>query len=140
MSNTKRKNRIGTVVSSSMNKTAVVSVEWRQRHPLYGKQVRRVTKAYAHDETNQCEPGDLVAITETRPLSKTKRWRIVEILHRQALPTQEAHQSFEGQLIQNDASETQDIEEEPLNDDTNEGQQKGDLAVAALTASQERPQ
>jgi len=121
MSNTKQKHRIGTVVSSSMNKTAVVSVEWRQRHPLYGKRVKRVTKAYAHDENNQCVPGDLVAITETRPLSKTKRWRVVEILHRQALSTQEAPQSFEGQLIQNEASETQDIQEEPLNDDTNEG-------------------
>ena len=124
MSNTNRKNFVGKVVSSSMNKTAVVSVEWRQRHPLYGKQVKRVTKAYAHDENNQCQQGDLVAITETRPLSKTKRWRVVEILRRQSLSTEEAHQGFEGQLIQSDEPETQDTNAEPQeespNNDTNE--------------------
>jgi small subunit ribosomal protein S17 len=76
-----------------MDKTAVISLEWRQRHPLYGKQVRRITKAYAHDERNECKTGDLVAITETRPLSKTKRWRVVEILNRQALSVQEVLQN-----------------------------------------------
>jgi small subunit ribosomal protein S17 len=93
MSNTKRKNLVGKVVSSNMDKTAVISLEWRQRHPLYGKQVRRITKAYAHDERNECKTGDLVAITETRPLSKTKRWRVVEILNRQALSVQEVLQN-----------------------------------------------
>ncbi len=94
MSTIKRKKLVGKVVSSSMDKTAVVSVEWRQRHPLYGKQVKRITKAYAHDERNECQDGDVVAITETRPLSRTKRWRIVEILSRQALSAEETAQSL----------------------------------------------
>lgn len=112
MNNIKRKNLVGKVVSSTMDKTAVVSVEWRQRHPLYGKQVRRITKAYAHDENNECQTGDLVAITETRPLSKTKRWRVVEILRRQALSTEEAQQTFDNQLPQDDDAETEAPEQE----------------------------
>ena len=112
MNNIKRKNLVGKVVSSTMDKTAVVSVEWRQRHPLYGKQIRRITKAYAHDENNECQTGDLVAITETRPLSKTKRWRVVEILRRQALSTEEAQQTFDNQLPQNNDAETEAPEQE----------------------------
>lgn len=75
-----RKVRIGKVVSNKMQKTIVVAVEDRIRHPLYNKIVRRTKKFKAHDEDNQCNIGDIVKIMETRPLSKEKRWRLVEII------------------------------------------------------------
>ena len=77
-----RKLREGTVVSSSMDKTAVVSVIDRVRHPLYRKTLRRTKKLYVHDEANDLNVGDRVRVQETRPLSKTKRWRLVEVLER----------------------------------------------------------
>jgi len=77
-----RKVRIGTVVSDKMDKTVVVAVESLVRHPLLGKIYRRTRKFKAHDEENQCRVGDKVKIMETRPLSKEKRWRVVEILER----------------------------------------------------------
>jgi len=80
-----RKDRIGLVVSNKMDKTAVVSVERTTRHPLYGK-IIRVTKKYkVHDPENACTIGDKVRIMETRPLSKDKRWRLVEILEKSQL-------------------------------------------------------
>ena len=75
-----RKEREGIVVSEGMNKTIVVNVERRVRHPVFGKEVRRYKKCYAHDEKNEAKTGDLVRIMETRPLSKLKRWRLVEIV------------------------------------------------------------
>ena len=78
-----RKKRIGRVVSDKMDKTIVVAVETKVRHPLYGKTVNRTTKFKAHDENNECQIGDTVKIVETRPLSKDKCWRVVEILERQ---------------------------------------------------------
>lgn len=77
-----RKVRRGYVTSDKMDKTAVVTLEDRVKHPLYGKVVRKSKKVKAHDETNQCNVGDLVLIMETRPLSRTKRWRVVEILEK----------------------------------------------------------
>lgn len=77
-----RKTRVGTVVSSKMDKTAVVAVERKVAHPVYGKQVVRTKKYYAQDDENAAREGDLVRIMETRPLSKTKRWRIVEIVEK----------------------------------------------------------
>ncbi|HYY10418.1 MAG TPA: 30S ribosomal protein S17 [Kineosporiaceae bacterium] len=77
-----RKIRRGYVVSDKMDKTVVVEVEDRVKHPLYGKVLRRSSKVKAHDEANAAGVGDLVLITETRPLSATKRWRVVEILER----------------------------------------------------------
>ncbi|MEN9923813.1 MAG: ribosomal protein [Actinomycetota bacterium] len=77
-----RKVREGIVVSNKMNKTVVVSVEDRFKHPLYGKVVRRTSKLKAHDEENSCGVGDRVLLMETRPLSATKRWRVVEILEK----------------------------------------------------------
>jgi small subunit ribosomal protein S17 len=77
-----RKTRRGTVVSDTMDKTVVVSVERRVSHPLYGKQVNRRKKYHAHDETNEYRNGDVVVIEETRPLSKTKRWRVLELIER----------------------------------------------------------
>lgn len=84
MENTRnlRKERIGVVTSSKMDKSIVVSVERKVKHPKYGKFVKYTKKFHAHDETNQCNEGDLVRIMETRPLSKTKNWRLVEILER----------------------------------------------------------
>jgi small subunit ribosomal protein S17 len=77
-----RKVREGLVVSDKMQKTVVVEVEDRVKHPLYGKVIRRTNKLKAHDETNEIGVGDRVLIMETRPLSATKRWRVVEVLER----------------------------------------------------------
>jgi small subunit ribosomal protein S17 len=78
----KRKTLIGHVMSSKMDKTVVVKVETLKRHLLYKKTMRRVAKFRAHDENNACQEGDIVRIVETRPLSKTKYWRVVEIISR----------------------------------------------------------
>jgi small subunit ribosomal protein S17 len=77
-----RKERIGLVVSNKMQKSIVVAVKRKVKHPIYGKFVNRTTKLYAHDEQNTCNVGDTVRIMETRPLSKTKCWRLVEIIER----------------------------------------------------------
>ncbi len=77
-----RKVREGLVMSSAMDKTIVVKIIDRVRHPLYGKTMQRSTKLYAHDEANDAKAGDRVRIQETRPLSKTKHWRLVEVLER----------------------------------------------------------
>lgn len=77
-----RKQKTGIVVSNKMDKTISVMVERRLMHPLYGKFVKRSKKFYAHDEENTCNMGDVVRIAETRPLSKMKRWRLVEIVER----------------------------------------------------------
>jgi small subunit ribosomal protein S17 len=77
-----RKTREGMVVSDKMDKTVVVAVEDRVKHPLYGKVIRRTNKLKAHDETNQVGVGDRVLIMETRPLSASKRWRVVEVIER----------------------------------------------------------
>jgi small subunit ribosomal protein S17 len=77
-----RKSRVGIVVSNKMMKSISVKVERRLRHPLYGKSVKMSKKFMAHDENNDANIGDLVRITETRPLSKNKRWRLVEIIER----------------------------------------------------------
>jgi small subunit ribosomal protein S17 len=77
-----RKTRIGLVVSDKMQKTVVVAIDRRVPHPVYGKMVTRTTRLKAHDEENSAKAGDTVRIMETRPLSKDKRWRVVEILER----------------------------------------------------------
>ena len=77
-----RKERIGVVVSNKMDKTIVVAVERKEKHPLYGKFVKKTTKFVAQDEKNECTEGDTVRIMETRPLSKTKNWRLVEIIEK----------------------------------------------------------
>ncbi|MGB0999378.1 MAG: 30S ribosomal protein S17 [Flavobacteriales bacterium] len=77
-----RKERTGVVVSDKMDKSITVSIERRIKHPMYGKFVKTTKKFVAHDETNDCNIGDTVRIMETRPLSKRKRWRLVEILER----------------------------------------------------------
>ena len=77
-----RKVRIGKVTSDKMDKTIVVSIEDRVKHPLYKKVVKKTYKLKAHDENNECQIGDIVKVMETRPLSKDKRWRLVEVLER----------------------------------------------------------
>ena len=77
-----RKNRVGVVVSDKMDKTVVVAVKDKVKHPLYKKIVNRTIKLKAHDENNECGIGDRVSIMETRPLSKDKRWRVVEIIEK----------------------------------------------------------
>ncbi|GAA3335377.1 30S ribosomal protein S17 [Amorphoplanes nipponensis] len=79
---TQRKTREGLVVSDKMDKTVIVEVEDRVKHALYGKVLRRTRKLQAHDEQNACGVGDRVSLMETRPLSRTKRWRVVEILEK----------------------------------------------------------
>jgi small subunit ribosomal protein S17 len=77
-----RKTRIGVVTSNKMTKTITVAVERKVKHPIYGKFVKKTTKFHAHDEVNECSIGDTVKIMETRPLSKTKRWRLVEVVEK----------------------------------------------------------
>ena len=83
----RRKQLVGRVISNKMDKTVVVDVERTARHPLYGKVLRRVKKYKAHDEGNECQIGDLVLMIESRPLSREKRWRVVEILERAVIGT-----------------------------------------------------
>jgi len=78
----RRTTKVGRVVSDKMDKTVVVAVDYLKPHPLYRKIIRRTKKFHAHDEENACKVGDVVRIEETRPLSRTKRWRVVEIVKR----------------------------------------------------------
>lgn len=77
-----RKERIGVVTSNKMDKTITVAVKWKEKHPIYGKFVNKTKKYHAHDEKNECNIGDTVRLRETRPLSKLKKWRLVEIIER----------------------------------------------------------
>ena len=77
-----RKARVGMVVSDKMDKTVVVAIQDNVVHPMYGKIIKRTLKVHAHDENNECSIGDKVSIMETRPLSKTKRWRVVEVIEK----------------------------------------------------------
>ena len=77
-----RKERTGVVTSNKMDKSITVAVKWKEKHPIYGKFVNKTKKYHAHDEKNECNIGDTVRIRETRPLSKTKRWRLVQIIER----------------------------------------------------------
>ena len=77
-----RRERVGVVVSNNMEKSIVITVKQKVKHPIYGKFVNKTTKFMAHDEENKCNVGDTVKISETRPLSKSKRWRLIEIIER----------------------------------------------------------
>lgn len=77
-----RKERVGVVSSNKMDKTITVAVKWKEKHPIYGKFVNKTKKYHAHDEKNECNISDTVRIMETRPLSRTKRWRLVNIIER----------------------------------------------------------
>ena len=77
-----RKERTGVVTSNKMDKSITVAIKWKEKHPIYGKFVNKTKKYHAHDENNECNIGDTVKIMETRPLSKTKTWRLVQIIER----------------------------------------------------------
>lgn len=77
-----RKTRVGVVISNKMNKSMVVAIERRVAHPIYKKYFKKTTKLMAHDENNECNPGDIVKVMETRPLSAKKKWRLVEIVEK----------------------------------------------------------
>ena len=77
-----RNERTGVVTSNKMDKSITVAIKWKEKHPIYGKFVNKTKKYHAHDENNECNIGDTVKIMETRPLSKTKRWRLVQIIER----------------------------------------------------------
>ena len=77
-----KKERTGVVTSNKMDKSITVAIKWKEKHPIYGKFVNKTKKYHAHDEKNECGIGDTVKIMETRPLSKTKRWRLVQIIER----------------------------------------------------------
>lgn len=77
-----RKERVGVVSSNKMDKSITVAVKWKEKHPIYGKFVNKTKKFHVHDEKNECNIGDTVRIMETRPLSRTKRWRLVNIIER----------------------------------------------------------
>lgn len=77
-----RKERTGVVTSNKMDKSITVAIKWKEKHPIYGKFVNKTKKYHAHDENNECNIGDTVKIMETRPLIKTKRWRLVQIIER----------------------------------------------------------
>lgn len=77
-----RKTRVGKVVSDKMDKTVTIAIEDHVKHPVYGKIIKRTSKIHAHDENNECGIGDTVEVMETRPLSKTKRWRLVRIIEK----------------------------------------------------------
>ncbi|MCD8287926.1 MAG: 30S ribosomal protein S17 [Porphyromonadaceae bacterium] len=79
---TKRKERVGVVISNKMDKSITVAVKWKEKHPIYGKFVNKTKKYHAHDEKNECNVGDTVRLRESRPLSKLKRWRLIEIIEK----------------------------------------------------------
>ena len=113
MERNSRKVRVGRVVGNKMDKTVVVAVEWRQTHPLYKKSVRRVAKFHVHDVDNSCKLGDWVSIMETRPLSKTKRWRVAEILTTSEIPPVLSEELVSGlDDVQEESDEADENEEE----------------------------
>ena len=124
MAKTMRKVRVGSVVSTRMDKTAVVELVWKQRHRVYRKQMRRVTRFYVHDPGEQCQIGDTVRIQETRPISRTKHWRLLEILSRREVADVQAIE-LEGDAViepvadaeADDSLAVDDIDEETSDDD-----------------------
>ena len=117
-----QKVRVGRVISDKMDKTVVVSIQWQQRHRLYKKSMRRITKFYAHDGENQCRVGDLVRIQETRPISLNKNWRVLEILDRREVADVKPAELDEGLLseeadaqeLEEDEADTNDLEDDEV--------------------------
>ena len=115
MAKTMRKVRVGSVVSTRMDKTAVVELVWKQRHRVYRKQMRRVTRFYVHDPEAQCRIGDTVRIQETRPISRTKHWRLLDILSRRAVADVRAIE-LEGDAVIEPVADTEDGDAMPADD------------------------
>ena len=117
MAKTMRKVRVGSVVSTRMDKTAVVELVWKQRHRVYRKQMRRVTRFYVHDPEGQCQIGDTVRIQETRPISRTKHWRLLDILSRRQVAEVRAIELEGDAVIETDADADAD-DAMPVDDTT----------------------
>ena len=142
----KRKIRVGRVVGNKMEKTVVVAVEWSRAHRLYKKRIRRISRFKAHDEENRCRVGDEVQIIETRPLSKTKRWRVLSILksHEIAevkpeeinLPEDEPQEVAEAEPT----AEAEEPEEVAEAEPTAEAEEPEEVAEAEPTAEAEEPE
>lgn len=115
MAKTMRKVRVGSVVSTRMDKTAVVELVWKQRHRVYRKQMRRVTRFYVHDPEGQCRIGDTVRIQETRPISRTKHWRLLDILARRAVAEVRAI-DLEGDAVIEPAAADENDDATPIDD------------------------
>ena len=115
MAKTMRKVRVGSVVSTRMDKTAVVELVWKQRHRVYRKQMRRVTRFYVHDPEAQCRIGDTVRIQETRPISRTKHWRLLDILSRRAVADVRAIE-LEGDAVIEPVADAEDGDAMPADD------------------------
>ncbi len=103
-----RKIRVGSVVGTRMNKTAVVELVWKQRHRVYRKQMRRVTRFYVHDPDGQCRLGDTVRIQETRPISRTKHWRLLEIMSRRQVADVRPIELESDSVIESDSAAASD--------------------------------
>ena len=125
----RRKVRTGSVVRVKQDKTAIVDMVWKQRHRLYHKQVRRVARFYVHDPENQCRIGDLVRIEETRPISKTKHWRLLEILERRQVAEVRPIE------LEGDATTGADVVEDQINDDVLELDEDIDQDILDLLAA-----
>ena len=117
----RRKTRTGRVISDKMDKSVVVAVEWKQKHRLYGKSVKRITKLHADDSQNISSIGDLVSIMETRPLSKTKRWRVVEVVSSGGLPGVEGLVTLDPVIsVENSVDDEETVEIEKVDPDETE--------------------
>ena len=116
VSSGRRKVRTGSVVRVKQDKTAVVEMVWKQRHRLYRKQVRRVARFHVHDPENRCQLGDLVRIEETRPISKTKHWRLLEILDRREVAEVRPIE-LEGDAVTDDAVFEEAVEATEFDED-----------------------
>jgi len=104
MAKERQKVRVGRVISDKMDQTVVVAIRWQQPHPIYKKSIRRITKLYVHDKENQCKPGDLVRIQETRPISRNKHWRVKDILERREVVDVKPAELDEGLLSEEQAA------------------------------------
>ena len=136
MSFERRKIRIGTVVSDKMDKTVVVTVEWRQPYALYKKSVRRRTKFVAHDNENQYKVGDLVRIMEGRPISKTKRWRVVELLNREEIAELQPDEIIIEELAEQETAPVAEAEPEAAVAD----EEATEEIVAEVETTEEEPE
>ena len=139
MSKERRKVRTGRVVSDKMDKTVVVAVRWSQRNRLYRKPMRRITKFYAHDATNDCSLGDLVRIEETRPISRQKNWRVIDVIERREVaevrPMELDREFMESQMRGQDTEA--DTEVEVQEEDAVAVTEEPETAVAEALAAAE---
>jgi small subunit ribosomal protein S17 len=121
----RRKLRTGRVIKDKSDKTVLVVVQWQQRHLLYKKSIRRTTKYYVHDQENRCKVGDLVRIEETRPISRLKRWRVMEIIERREVAEIKPSELDEGLLSEEQETQAQ-REAENDGEGTPEPEQEGE--------------